>query len=708
MQTRRLSMVLCFALAIGCCPGVIGQAIAQKSEHESPATLIDDVYNRLGKLMHEFYPKAKMTKTANKIKVEYKLRPFVAPGGRQEIAPAFGGIMCDIDLKPGPYAGKVRLPQQYHEYNYYSVILMAPYSKNLNAHLYTKLAYPSDTPQDLQYRFKELMNEFDDGGEEERIGQDVSAPSDQDAQSETSTASATPPGPTASAGRQTDTPDKQFFWKGQRGSEVVYLLGTIGYRPLDSESVSMVSEIEDAFQNSKSVLVDTIDLRTTLPYSDKSVRYEGGDKLSRHLSPGTRNSLDSYLKWSGETMDMYDFWKPWFAALAFDVSNYRLDGFERVEWQKYIADKAKKEAKPIVEVETAVGKAALFDSLPAETQDKLLDLAIKELLDFRSIQKDMETAWRAADADKLAAVSAREASADPELLAAYGRLLEQRNNRLIKCIDDELKNQGPVFVAVDARNLVGSAGLLNRLQQKGFSCQQIACSTLSSATPVAVEGPEDETPTATFGGARLSRYSYPEGKFSIMLPGKPAMRYSNKTGMRQVEYIYQDTQGAYCVGYIILPGEPNAAAIPMAFDATSKGLTSSYNALELKESNATLQGFPGRVINITRLKDKAEWGVHVRMFVAGKFLYIIAAEGTKEWLKSPIVHQVTNSFTLSTNTGVRQAVSAPWTGTGSSGSSSNAQRRNSFPSGSSRKWGSHPFGPTSPYDRERHQWGRNN
>jgi len=702
MRIRRFASVLGLSLTLFLSSGFEASVFAAQNEQTS-AGLIDAVHTKLGELIGEYFKKAKITKSADQIKVEYKVRPFVAVGNRQELAPDFGGVMCEIDLKPGPYSGKVRLPQQYNEHNFYSVILMAPYSKALNAHLYTKLLYPSDTPQDFTDRFKELLNEFDDG----HVVNAAPAVPQQTSKTSTSTPEET----------KIDTPkSKQFFWKATRGNDVAFILGTIPFRQASTGALTMANEVKDAYKESKSIIVDTIDLRTTLPYSDKNVRYPSGDGLSKHLSESSRHALDAYLKWSGENMDMYEFWKPWFAAQAFETSLYRLNGFVRVDWEKYIADRAKKDAKTLQEIESAEGKISLFDTLPADVQDRLLTLSIKELMGFENAQREVEAAWRAGDTDKLEKAINFEADSNPDLKSAYDKVLEERTNRISKKVDEELKNEGPVFVAVDARNLVGAGGLVSRLTQKGFTLEQISG---SNTTAKGAASADEDAPKTSFGGKRLSRYTYPEGKFSILLPGKPAMRFTNKTGMRQVEYIYQDTQGAYCVGYIILPGEPVPSAIPSAFDATAKGLTASYHAIESKESQASLQGYPGRIINITKLKDKTDWGVHVRMFVIGKMLYILAAEGTTAWLRSPIVNEVSNSLRVTTPqdeaknrfSQYTKAPTQPWTGTTPADPIRRPQANSGWGSSSSSrdsktKWGADPFGQVSPYQREKNKWGR--
>lgn len=601
---------------------------------ESGSSGIESIEKGLVDLLKEYYAKAKITKQGNKIHFEYKVRPFMA-GNRQELAPDFAGIMGDIELKPGRYADKKQMPQNYNEYNFYSVVLMAPYSSKENGHFYTRLAYPPDAPGEFVERFKDLINESGD--------KEVPQPSVAAATPPPSAGTAPPNDSSATAPASGDT--KLFFWKARRGEDTVYLLGTIPFYRDDKNLFPLSGEIETAIKNAKSVVVDTVDLRNALPYSAATIRLNDGDQLSKHLSSSSREAMNSYLAWAGETMDMYDFWKPWFAAVALESSLFRLDGFKRIDWDKELLASARKEAKPVIEVEPTDAKVKIYDSLPEDAQNSLLQLSIHDLMDFKDTQMEMDEAWRNGDDEKMHTAVTRAQRANPHLLSAVEQVLDQLTESANSRIEEQLRDtKGPVFVAMDAKNLLGARGLISRLRKTGFAIEQVFGN--SSGTVAKATAPPADTPIATFGGARLSRYTYPEGRFSILLPGKPMMKFSNKSGLRQVEYIYADTQGAYCVGYIILPGQPVPAAIPAAFEATSKALRTEYGALEFKQSSASLQGFPGRIINITKIKSKPDWGVHVRMFVANRFLYILAAEGTSAWLRSPNVNKICNSLTL--------------------------------------------------------------
>lgn len=114
------------------------------------------------KLIREYYPKAKIKPGTDKIYVEYKAKPYILPStNKQEQGPDWGGVVIDMQLQKGPYAGVHQVPKKFNEYSYYSVELYAPYSQKYDRHLLTRLCYPFDVPQEFLKRFKKVVEDFE-------------------------------------------------------------------------------------------------------------------------------------------------------------------------------------------------------------------------------------------------------------------------------------------------------------------------------------------------------------------------------------------------------------------------------------------------------------------------------------------------------------------------------------------------------------------
>jgi TPR repeat protein len=116
--------------------------------------------SELEALVLEFYPRAKIVKTDKSIHFEYKVKSLKLPSIIKQITvPESEGILGDLTVTPGVYAGTEMVPFQSNE-TYYVSLLMAPYSEPLDSHLLTKLLFPPSSPSEFVTRFKSIVNRF--------------------------------------------------------------------------------------------------------------------------------------------------------------------------------------------------------------------------------------------------------------------------------------------------------------------------------------------------------------------------------------------------------------------------------------------------------------------------------------------------------------------------------------------------------------------
>jgi hypothetical protein len=161
-----------------------------------------------------------------------------------------------------------------------------------------------------------------------------------------------------------------------------------------------------------------------------------------------------------------------------------------------------------------------------------------------------------------------------------------------------------------------------------------------ASTPQAKPSTE---PKVSFGSRKLSKYSYPEGRFKILLPGNPNCRYGNVLGMRSVDYNYPESQGAYLVSYLIAPGVIDESKVSVLLDAVCTSLTKSTRSAELRRNAITLQGFQGRQLELVP-KEGKEILQRFRLYVVRRFVYIIGVAGNKPWVDSPAAAEYLNSL----------------------------------------------------------------
>lgn len=158
-------------LAEGDNPGLDEKALQgiKKASPESEPKTVDEtpanwasLSSVVEKLVKEYFPKAKFKNGPEQMHVAYKAKPFILPStNKEEQGPDWGGIVFDMELKKGTYAGVHQVPKKFNEYSFYSVELFAPYSQKVDRHLLTRICYPFDVPPEFLKRFKKVVEDFD-------------------------------------------------------------------------------------------------------------------------------------------------------------------------------------------------------------------------------------------------------------------------------------------------------------------------------------------------------------------------------------------------------------------------------------------------------------------------------------------------------------------------------------------------------------------
>ncbi len=125
----------------------------------------DLIYKNIMAIVKEYYPQATVTLKGNTLHFERKTRKEYEYYTRKlELAPELGGILGDIDLRPGEYNGydKDKVPSETFQ-GFRTTLLLAPYSKELKTHMYVKIICPVDSPTEFKEKIKANVNSFNAG-----------------------------------------------------------------------------------------------------------------------------------------------------------------------------------------------------------------------------------------------------------------------------------------------------------------------------------------------------------------------------------------------------------------------------------------------------------------------------------------------------------------------------------------------------------------
>lgn len=162
-----------------------GPRKARGDENNTPESrpVADQVCAKLEALFRKHYPKAVFdNQGVNGIHFEHEVIPFVFPytgarGAKHETdkqrGPKEGGILCSVYSSAGPYMGQLALlpaaegnvAQQVIDRKAYKQLLMAPYSKKSNVHMWISLSFPPDVDEAFLENFRQIMADFQTAAE---------------------------------------------------------------------------------------------------------------------------------------------------------------------------------------------------------------------------------------------------------------------------------------------------------------------------------------------------------------------------------------------------------------------------------------------------------------------------------------------------------------------------------------------------------------
>jgi hypothetical protein len=239
------------------------------------------------------------------------------------------------------------------------------------------------------------------------------------------------------------------------------------------------AQVEEAFARSRTLALEANPLnQQAVAAALARATYRAPDDLSRHVSPALFERIGTLSPRIGLPVEFARKMKPHLLAMTLAMMEIQRLGYDpSLGLDIYLAQRAVQSGRPIVELESMDKQVDLFESLPAEAQEGMLEMAADAIEDG-SIAKELEdllAAWAAGDAERLHANVLRELEGLPEPVAQELRVAvyDQRNEAMAEKIAGFLAGDEPVFVAVGAGHLTGETGIAELLERKGFAVKRL-------------------------------------------------------------------------------------------------------------------------------------------------------------------------------------------------------------------------------------------
>lgn len=293
----------------------------------------------------------------------------------------------------------------------------------------------------------------------------------------------------AEASESTGKTATPLFYKvtGANG-ETLWLLGTI--HAGDERTGNLPAEITAAFHGCDALAVefDTSAFEKALSTDASLVTalteayyYSEGGKYSDHLSKSLRNSLKQLIYASGNNSSNAPYMKA-------GIWNSLIENFYLQQGSNLSADLgvdarllawASEQGKPVYEIESGLSQIQMISEFSDDLQSALLaDTLELGLLGYCKELQELYELWCTGDAEALTAYLTTDTSEmskeEKALYKEYTKVMTtDRNENMHRMAVSYLESGETVFYAVGLAHLLGEDGLVQSLQDAGYTVEQV-------------------------------------------------------------------------------------------------------------------------------------------------------------------------------------------------------------------------------------------
>jgi len=267
---------------------------------------------------------------------------------------------------------------------------------------------------------------------------------------------------------------KNFLWRVQSKTNTIYVLGSLHLTK--KEIYPLNPKIEKAFDQSEFLVVEAnvndikkIDIQKLM----ERALYTPPDTLEKHISPETYDDVKKEMSRLGIPLELIRKQKPWFLSMtlvSLELIKLGLDPNLGVD--KYFLSKAEGKKK-ILELESLDYQIDLLSNFSDKDQELFLLWTLKDLTIMEQEVNKLTQAWTMGDTKGMETILTRGISEDKRLSSIFEKLIYERNRKMVLKIEEFLKTKETYFVIVGAGHLVGDQGIIEILQGRGYSVEQL-------------------------------------------------------------------------------------------------------------------------------------------------------------------------------------------------------------------------------------------
>ncbi|WP_455219219.1 TraB/GumN family protein [Kaarinaea lacus] len=266
------------------------------------------------------------------------------------------------------------------------------------------------------------------------------------------------------------------LWKVQsRNNSTAFLFGSI--HVADDSVYPLRQAIENAYRSSDILVVEVDETQADQVKLNELLMtrgfYPGTETIADHINKETLQMLQNFLNKSGIPYGTIAKMRPGLVAITLTVARIVQLGYSpELGIDRYFLNKARKEKKPVHQLETAEAQLELL--LSFSNDDLLLKHTVISLEEMDSMFIELMNAWKSGNTSKIESVMLTEQLKEfPEFESLFRRLFDDRNNAMTKSIAQMLGQSNTYFIVVGAGHLVGEKGIVSLLKKHGYKVEQL-------------------------------------------------------------------------------------------------------------------------------------------------------------------------------------------------------------------------------------------
>ncbi|MDH3831769.1 MAG: TraB/GumN family protein [Gammaproteobacteria bacterium] len=269
--------------------------------------------------------------------------------------------------------------------------------------------------------------------------------------------------------RASEDKNHGLLWElSKPGIEPAYLFGTIHSE--DPEVLQLPQAVQQALDRCNTVVLEMLLDAEAMMYSSTAMLMMDGRMLSDIIGKPLFRQTALAIRSRGIQELVLERMKPWAAAVVLSMPASETG----LVLDMMLYQNALDQGKSVHGLETVEEQLNVFEALSEKDQVLLLQDAVENFSALDTLHAELLHAYKQRDLAGLVALSeASMQTGDQQLADEFQQhLVVDRNHRMSDRMQVYLR-QGRVFIAVGALHLPGEEGLLNLLEQQGFTVRRL-------------------------------------------------------------------------------------------------------------------------------------------------------------------------------------------------------------------------------------------